>query len=210
MKIIPTIFEKEFAKAEEKILLVKDLVDWMQVDVTDGFFVDGKTFELELLSRIKETDKCLYDIHLMVNNPVKWINKCVFAGATRIIGHVEAMENRDNFVDIVKNEGLEVGLAYDIDTDIDENIHEDVDVVLLMARKAGFGDYKLDDKVFTKIKKAIEIRDELSLNYKIGIDGGVSLENIKRLEEVGGDIAYCGSAVFNGVVTTNLENLKNA
>lgn len=210
VKIIPTIFEKEFLRAEEKIILIKDKVSWIQIDVTDGYFVKGKTFELELLGRIKETEKCLYDIHLMVKNPEKWVNKCVFSGASRIIGQVEAMKDRNSFVDFVKNEGLEVGLAFDVGTDLDEDIPEDTDVLLLMGRKAGFGNYKFEEKIFEKIKKAVSLRNDLNLSYKIGIDGGVSLTNIGRLKKMGVDIAYCGSAVFNGVTTSNLENLKNA
>ncbi len=208
MRIVPTILEKEFLKAEEKINLVKDLVDWIQIDVIDGKFISGKTFELEQLSRIKETEACLFDIHLMVEKPQKWINKCLFVGASRIIGHIEAIEDRDDFIRSVKNEGVEAGLAIEIDSSIDENIPDETDVVLLMARKAGFGDYQFNEQVFEKIKKAVLVRSKLGLNYTIGVDGGIRLENIKRLAEAGVDIAYCGSSVFNGDIVNNLENLK--
>ena len=208
MRIIPTILEKEFLKAEEKISAIKDLVDWIQIDVIDGKFTDGKTFELEQLSRIKETESGLFDIHLMVEKPEKWINKCLFVEASRIIGHVEAIEDRQKFVNLVKSEGLEAGIGFDVDTDFDEDIPENTDVVILMARKAGFGDYQFNEQVFEKIKKAVLVRSKLGLNYTIGVDGGIRLENIKRLAEAGVDIAYCGSSVFNGDVADNLENLK--
>lgn len=209
MKIIPTIFEKNFLMAEEKILAIKDMVDWIQVDVTDGYFVDGKTFELEMLGRVEETESSLFDIHLMVENPEKWINKCLFVGASRIIGHVEAIDKRSEFVDLIKKEGVETGLAFDIDTNIDNDIDQDVDVVLLMGRKAGFGVYEFDEIVFEKIKKVVELRRKIGANWKIGVDGGINIGNLEKLKEIGVDIAYCGSAVFNGDINKNLERLKN-
>src|SRR4030042_2053047 len=113
MIIIPTILEKEFLKAEEKIRLVKDLSTWIQIDVIDGF------------------------------------------------------------VKMVKDEGLEAGLAFDINTPIDSNIPAETDVVLLMARKAGFGDYKFDEKVYEKIGALKKIKQEKDLHFSIGIDGGI-------------------------------------
>jgi len=208
MRIVPTILEREFLKAEEKIKMVKDMVGWIQIDLIDGKFTGGKTFELEQLSRITETEKCLFDIHLMVERPEKWINKCLFVGASRIIGHVEAVEDRDNFVESVKNEGIEAGLGFDIDTDVDQNIPDDTDVVLLMARKVGFGEFQLEEKIFDKINRLKSIRKKLGFKFLIGVDGGIRLENITKLAETGVDIAYCGSAVFNGDVAYNLENLK--
>jgi len=208
MGVVPTILEKEFLRAEEKINLVKDVVDWIQIDVIDGKFTSGKTFELELLTRIKNIEACLFDIHLMVENPQKWINKCLFVGASRIIGHIEAIEDRDEFVKLVKNEGVEAGLAIEIDSNIDENIPDETDVVLLMARKAGFGDYQFDEKIFDRIKEIVVIRQKLGLKFLIGVDGGIRKENVKRLVEAGVDIAYCGSSVFNGDIVNNLENLK--
>jgi len=84
MRIIPTILEKDWPEAERKIKMTKTLTKWIHIDVVDGVFTLGKSFELELLKGIwEENDNNLLDIHLMVKEPIKWINKCDFVGASR-------------------------------------------------------------------------------------------------------------------------------
>lgn len=208
MQIIPTSLEKDFNIAREKILKVKDLVSWIQLDVIDGQFTPGKTYELELINSIEGVEDMLWETHLMVKDPIKWIEKSIFVNACRIIGHVEMMSNREDFVKAVKSKGLEAGLAFDIETEID-NIPEETDLILLMARKAGFGDFPFDENIYQRIRKLTEIRESKGLHFKIGIDGGVNTTNIEKLEKAGAKIGYCGSAVFNGNVKDNLENLNN-
>ncbi len=208
MQVVPTILEKDFNVAREKILRVVDLVSWLQLDVIDGQFTPGKTFELELVNSVERTENVLWETHLMVKDPVKWIEKSMFVNVCRIIGHVEMMPNRDTFIEKIKNEGLEAGLAFDVNTEIG-NIPEETDLILLMARKAGFGSFPFDEGIYKKIEDLRKFRDEKGLHFVIGIDGGVNLLNIKKLEECGAGIAYCGSAIFNGNVKDNLENLNN-
>ncbi len=183
--------------------MVKDLVKWIQIDVIDGIFVFEKTFELELLKGIlEENEKNLLDIHLMVKEPIKWINKCEFVGASRIIGQVEMMTDREEFVKRVKDMGIEVGLAFDINTKI-KNIPEETDMVLLMGRKVGFEVMPFEEKVWERIKK---IREQ---KFEIGVDGGVNISNIERLKKEGVDLAYCGGAIFGeGKIEDNLKNLQ--
>ena len=138
MQIIPTILEKSFDQAWNKIRQVKEISKWVQIDVIDSKFNFGKTFELELLNNNpEETENILWEIHLMVDEPINWIEKCNFVGALRIIGQVEKMSDRESFVDAVKNLGIDVGLAMDIDTEIGQ-IPKEVDLILLMARKSAF------------------------------------------------------------------------
>lgn len=207
MQITPTIIEKQFDKAEGKIKLIKDEFRWIQLDVIDGIFSFGRTFELELLNRTTlNLDNNLWEVHLMVKEPIKWIEKCNFIGASRVVGQVEMMNNRYNFINEVKNIGMEAGLGFDIDTPLEE-IPEETDMVILMARKAGFETYNFDKRVFEKINKLKKIRNEGELNFKIGIDGGVNESNILELKNAGVDIAYCGGAIFNGNVKDNLDKL---
>jgi ribulose-phosphate 3-epimerase len=208
MTIIPTIFDKDYREAERKLEMVKGLVKWVQFDVTDNVFTPGKTFELELLGKfgIEMTD-FLYDIHLMVKEPIKWLEKCLFVNASRVIGQVEMMDNIDSFVKRSKDVGFETGIAYDWGTGIGR-IPKEVDLVLLMGRKAGFANSALEKGVVEKIEKLIKIRESDSLEFRIGIDGGVKLENIRELKIRGVDFVYCGGAVFNGNVKNNLELLQ--
>lgn len=182
--------KKDFFEAEERIAGVKDSSRWIQIDVGDNVFAPGKTFELELLNKLSfNTDNLLWDVHLMVKEPIDWIEKCLFIGANRIIGQVEMMTDREKFVRTVKDEGLEVGLAFDIDTPV-ENIPEETDEILLMGRKAGFGEYPLDERIFKKIEAAKK------LEKVTAVDGGATTENITKFKKLGVDIVYSGNNYF--------------
>lgn len=208
MQIIPAILEKNFDQAWNKIRQIKDFSKWIQIDVIDSKFSFGKTFELELLNdNPEETENTLWDIHLMVEEPINWIEKCNFVGASRIIGQVEKMSDRESFINEVKNLGIDVGLAFDIDTKIGE-IPRETDLVLLMGRKSGFESQILDERVFEKIKELIKIKNEGDYRFLIAVDGGVNENNIKKFNESGVDIVYCTGAIFNGMVEDNLEKLK--
>ena len=209
MQIIPTILEKDFAQAENNILAVKDYTKWIQIDVIDGYFSFGKTFELELVGKISEVENILWDIHLMVKEPKNWIKKCDHISASRITGHIEMMSDTDYFIKTVKDLGLEAGLAYDIETEIGE-IPLETDVILLLGRKAGFDPQNFDQKVFEKIKKVLQIKQEKGLDFKIGVDGGVNEKNIGQIAKEGAEIAYCGGAVFGGNVEDNIKKIKYA
>jgi len=185
MQIIPTILEKEFFKAEERLQLVKDLTTWVQIDTIDGIFSPGKTFELELLNKVDIVKTFLWDIHLMVKDPIKWLEKCMFVGASRVIGQVEMMADTDAFVEKAKNMGFEVGLAYNIDTPINK-IPNETDLILLMGRKAGFDRAEFNPKVLTKIDN----------NHIYAIDGGIDIDNIELIEKKGIEIVYCGKNFF--------------
>jgi len=192
MIIIPTTgLKKDFFEAEKRIAEVKDSSRWIQVDVCDNVFAPGKTFELELINKLDfKTDDILWDVHLMVKEPIDWIEKCLFIGANRIIGQVEKMSDRELFVRAVKDEGLEVGLAFDIETSV-KNIPEETDEILLMGRKAGFGEYPLEEKIYKKIKNA------KSLNKTVAVDGGANIGNIEKLKKMGVDIVYSEISYFD-------------
>jgi len=208
MLIIPTIIEKDFSLAEVKIKLIKDKTRWIQIDVLDGYFNEGKSFELELLNKIqKEIQNNLLEIHLMVKEPIKWIEKCNFVGASRIVGQVEMMSDREKFVKEIKDMGLEAGLGFDIETEIDK-IPLETDLILLMGRKSGFESAEFDKKVLKKIETLVNLRRDKEMDFEIGIDGGIDLDIIEKIKDTGIKIAYCGKAIFNGMVSDNFEKLK--
>lgn len=209
MQIIPTILEKEFSRAENNILAVKDYFKWIQIDVIDGYFSFGKTFELELINKIKQVENILWDVHLMVKEPKNWIKKCEYINTSRIIGQVEMMSDVNYFIKTVKDAGLEAGLAYDTETDIGE-IPQETDIVLLLGRKSGFNPQPFCEETFEKIKKLTQIRQEKGLNFKISVDGGVNENNIGRLKKEGVEIAYCGGVIFNGIVENNIKKIEYA
>ena len=118
-------------------------------------------------------------------------------------------KRRNYFVKTVKDIGVEAGLAYDVDTEIGE-IPKEVDMILLLSRKAGFEPYLFDEKIFKKIIKLNEIRQEKGLNFVIGVDGGINEKNIGQLNSAGVEVACCGGAIFNGIVEDNIKKLEYA
>jgi len=190
MQIIPTVLEKEWVVAEKRIDLLKGTTTWVQIDVIDGIFSEGKSFELELLSRYETGDNLLWDIHLMVKEPINWIEKCVFAGASRIIGQVEMMSDRNDFVKKVRDNGLEAGLAFKIGTEVTE-IPEENEIILLMGRKTGFGSFEMENGIIDKVRLAKKY------GMRVGVDGGVNQENMDKIRTAGADVVYSGSNYFD-------------
>ncbi|HEX8924124.1 MAG TPA: hypothetical protein VF828_05330, partial [Patescibacteria group bacterium] len=114
----------------------------------------------------------------------------------------------ENFVKRIKDDGAEAGLAFDIETAIDE-IPEETDVVLLLGRKAGFGQVEMDERIWERLEKLHQIRNDGKHFFKIGIDGGVTEENIGKLEGYGVDLAYTTGALFSGNTNDNWERLQS-
>lgn len=194
MEIIPTILTKDFFEFQEKIKKIEGIVSWVQIDVIDGVFANNKTVNLDL---IKEFDHSLrLDVHLMVKEPVDWVGKSRMILADRVVGQVEMMTDIGNFIQEVVSSGAEVGLALDLQTPIEkipDDIFPNLDLVLLMAVKAGFGGQEFNPKVFPKIKKVKQIVGDL---VEIGIDGGLDEKNIVECKKMGASIFYVGKTFW--------------
>lgn len=163
----------------------------VQVDVMDGQFCDGKTFTLEDLFAYEKAGEFVWEIHLLVKEPIKWLGKCQELGALRVIGQVEMMSSPASFLETAHDLGFEAGLAFDINTPI-TNIPLDCDDVLLMSRKAGFEEMPFDERVWDKIKQTKQIQMKMGIPFRIGVDGGIVKEKIEKLEDAGVDAVYMG------------------
>lgn len=191
MQIVPTVLINDFAEAEKRIKKLAEYTNWIQIDVIDGTFCPFKTFELELLNKLDINKTVLWDIHLMVKEPEKWLEKCLFVGASRVNGQVEMMSDRESFVAKAKDMGMEVGLAFDYGTKI-ENIPEETDYILLMGRKSGPGMIPFNLDILKEVNPPVG-----GCHYDFSIDGGVNTNNIEAIEKAGIKIAYSGSSYFD-------------
>lgn len=190
MQLIPVVHQKDYHQAVDCLSRLIDHTRLVQIDVEDSSLTPNKTFELELLNKIDLNYTFLWDIHLMVKEPIHWLKKCLFVGATRIIGQIEMMSDPSGFVATVQDNGLEAGLAFDIATPI-SSIPHDTNLVLLMSRPMGFEPHPLDPKVFDKIKAIKEA------GFTVAIDGGANLANIDKLIQTKVDIIYSETAFFD-------------
>ena len=153
------------------------------------------------------------DFQLMVVEPINWIERCVRAGADRIIGHIEHMEDQLEFVGKVQETGSYVGLGVDLATPInklDPTILTSIDVVLVMSVPAGHGGQEFSDKVIKKIKRLSEIRDRDSTPFKIQVDGGVTVDTIYNVHKIGADEVSVGRRIFEGDLAKNIEKFQRA
>jgi ribulose-phosphate 3-epimerase len=186
-------------------------LDRVQIDINDGAFLGVKTITPGLLSDI-DTNLNI-DFHLMTQEPVQWIDQCVKGGADRIIGQIEKMNDQASFVNKLGEDGIKVGLAVDVETEIErlnESILESLDVVLLMSYPAGVGGQKFEERVLQKVRRVVEIRGLSQDSFEICVDGGIGIDNIKRVKMAGADEVVIGKALTAGNIEENLEKFYKA
>lgn len=209
--IIPAILTNDLKELEEMLERCEGVVDRVQIDVIDGVFADNKTVDPALLRGIDTTLNL--DFHLMVKEPINWVEKCASAGADRIIGHIEKMSDQIEFVGKVQEVGAYVGLAVDLETPVSElepAILTNLDVALVMSVAAGFGGQEFDKRALEKIKELDEIRVRDDTPYKICDDGGITLDSVYNVHKLGVEEVSIGRRLFKGNLAENLEKFQLA
>ncbi|OGM28225.1 hypothetical protein A2801_04330 [Candidatus Woesebacteria bacterium RIFCSPHIGHO2_01_FULL_41_10] len=206
-EIIPGILTSKPEEFKLFISRAEGVVRRVQIDVIDGVYADNKTVFPEIFDEI-ETRLSL-DFHLMVNEPVKWVEKCIRAGADRIIGQIEMMGSQREFVEAVARAGIKPGLAIDIDSSVgllDDAIQYDLDVVLVMSVPAGYGGQKFHEEALEKIHALDLMRKRDQTPFRICDDGGVTMEYVDDLRSHGADEVVIGKRIFAGNLKKNVES----
>ena len=211
VEIIPAILTTDIREVGEKLTRAEGIVGRVQIDIIDGVFVQNKTIEPSALE-VVDTDLSL-DFHLMTKEPIDWVERAARGRADRIIGQIEMMASQVEFVGKVSEIGLSVGLAIDLDTDIeklDPVVLTNLDVVLVMAVKAGWGGQKFDPKALDKVKRLDEIRAHDNSPFKICVDGGETLDVVDETHFAGADEVAIGAGIFKGDLAQNIEAFNKA
>ena len=211
VEIIPAILTNDIREIEEKLTRAEGVVKRVQIDIVDGVFAANRTIDPSFLGNI-ETDLSL-DFHLMTKEPADWVERAVRGGADRIIGQIEKMTDQVAFIGKVAEVGLSVGLAIDLGTPVsalDPTIITNLDVVLVMAVKAGFGGQKFDERALNKIKQLDELRIRDDTPFRICVDGGETEDVIDETRFAGADEVVIGSRIFEGDLGVNLEKFRKA
>lgn len=186
------ILEKTPEEIEKKLQIIKPFAHNIHIDVIDGIFAESVScLETEFFNKYK--DDFFMEVHLMVDNPTAYLNKYASVGFKRFLGHIEKMHDLEEFVARGQMLG-EVGLALDIDTNIDsiKIPYDDLDTILLMSVKAGKSGQSFMPEVLEKIKKIKE-----TSNISIEIDGGINDETLKKAKDEGASRFVTTSYVFN-------------
>jgi ribulose-phosphate 3-epimerase len=171
-------------------------VDAFHWDIMDGHFVPNLTFGPDAVKKLRPITQLFFDVHLMVDKPDKWIGPFVDAGANAITFHVEAVDNPESLIDKIKEYGIEAGLAYCPETDIDESARylSKLDRILIMTVSPGFGGQNFMD-MRNKIKKASIIREN-ARHLEITVDGGINDNTAKICRTAGATTLVSGSHLF--------------
>lgn len=211
IQIIPSILTNDPGELQELLSRCESVVERVHVDVIDGVFANNKTVDISILDNYEGNLK--FDFHLMVKDPINWIEKCIRGQADRIIAQVEMMEDQIKFVGKVQELGARVGLALDLESPvskIDPTILTNLDAVLVMSVPAGAGGQEFHKEALKKLIELDEIRSRDNTPFRIQDDGGVTLEKIDDVYFDGADEVSIGRRLFEGDLAGNIEKFQRA
>ncbi|HPB58780.1 MAG TPA: ribulose-phosphate 3-epimerase [Candidatus Saccharicenans sp.] len=198
--IAPSILSADFSRLAEAVAIAEQgQADMVHVDVMDGHFVPSLTFGEKLVSDLREKTSLPLNVHLMVDNPEKLIPGFLEAGADWLSFHLEVTPHAHRLLQLIKEAGRKAGLAINPATPIDllSEVLEELDYVLVMTVNPGWGGQKFIPATRYKIKKLNQLIAERRLPILIAVDGGVKLDNLSTLFELGMNIAICGSSIYD-------------
>lgn len=212
--IAPSVLSADFSKMGEEIREITALgADVIHLDVMDGVFVKNITFGPKLIEDVRGVSNAIFDAHLMIVEPWKYIDRFAKAGADFITVHYEACKDRlkQTLIEI-KNLGVKCGVVINPDTPVEaiKDVIEECDMLLLMSVFPGFGGQKFIPEVLEKLKEAKALIDSTGKDILLEIDGGVNLENIEDIKKAGANVIVAGNTIFKAPDRKEMiERLRN-
>ncbi|MEX0778357.1 MAG: ribulose-phosphate 3-epimerase [Balneolales bacterium] len=197
--VAPSILAADYTHLKQDIQdTIKGGAEWIHCDVMDGHFVPIISSGPMIISAAKRSCNVLLDVHLMVYNPDQYITDFAKAGAGIISVHCEATPHIHRSIQLIKESGVEAGVAINPGTPLEmiEPVLDDVNLVVLMSVNPGFGGQKFIESTYKRLIDLKRMRDERNSTFLIEIDGGVTPENIEKISNAGADIIVAGTSVF--------------
>ena len=197
--IAPSLLASNFLNLEAECkMLNESSADWYHLDIMDGRFVPNISYGPMLVEVFRKATNKVCDVHLMIEEPANYAEAFKKAGADILTVHIEACPHLHRNIQQIKNLGMQASVAINPHTPVDtlKDILADIDMVCLMSVNPGFGGQSFIPHTLLKIKQLREMIDERSLQVKIEIDGGVTLENAKSIIDAGADVLVAGNTVF--------------
>lgn len=214
IKIAPSILAADFSRLGEQVNeLEKSGADMLHIDVMDGNFVPNISYGTPIVKSIRGLTKLVFDVHLMINEPSKYIEDFAQAGADIITVHYEADKHIDRTINYIKSFNIKAGVALNPGTPVDvlKNIISDLDLVLIMSVNPGFGGQKYIKYCSSKLQEVKALADKMNKELLIQVDGGINKDNIKEAVSSGANVIVAGSSVFqNGFIRDNILELRSS
>lgn len=211
--LAPSLLSANFYNLKEDITKLKSCnIKYIHLDVMDGLFVPNISMGIPVIKSIKDNvgSDFIFDTHLMIEKPERYVDNFYKAGADILTIHKEATDDVKGTLHSIKDKGMMAGLSINPETDVhvlDDELSVP-DLILIMSVHPGFGGQKFIESTLDKVGYLDEERKKKGYKYIIEIDGGVDKTNIKRILKAGVDFVVAGSAVFNGDITKNINDFN--
>ena len=205
--VAPSLLAADFSKLKEEIQEVEKCgAEYLHLDVMDGNFVPNISYGSPVISAIRPHSNLVFDVHLMVEEPDRFIKDFVDAGADIITVHVEATKHLHRTIQLIKSYGKKVGVALNPATPIEtlKHVVKEIDMILIMSVNPGFGGQAFIPEVLSKIEELRKLYPEMDIE----VDGGVNDKTVEAIKEAGANILVAGSYLFSGNYKEKIELMK--
>ena len=206
-QLAPSILAADFFRLGEQIKEVEKAgARYLHIDVMDGTFVPSISFGLPLITSIRKNTGLIFDVHLMVTEPERFVDQFADAGADIITVHYEACTHLNRTLKHIKERGIKAGVALNPAT-IPDNLrylYDYMDMILVMSVNPGFGGQKFIPETLDKLREVRKIVKESGRDIDIEVDGGITLDNVSEILGAGANVIVSGSSVFKGNIADNV------